>query len=188
MNTLPDGLTLLPDFITEEEETQLLQHINDSEWNTSLKRRTQHYGFEYNYTDKSATKRAQPLPEWTEPLCERLNPYFKQHPEQLIVNEYTPGQGIAAHIDRIDAFGPVIVSVSLGSDIIMDFSRNGITKELLLPRRSALVLERDARYKWFHGIAARKKDHGKERGTRVSLTFRTMKKKREMDFVPIEKE
>jgi hypothetical protein len=49
-------------------------------------------------------------------------------------------------------------------------------------------LERDARYKWFHGIAARKKDHGKERGTRVSLTFRTMKKKREMDFVPIEKE
>lgn len=34
--------------------------------------------------------------------------------------EYKPGQGISPHIDHIK-FGPVIVSLSLGSDIVMRF-------------------------------------------------------------------
>jgi alkylated DNA repair dioxygenase AlkB len=174
----PLGLQLIQDFITEEQEKHFLEQIESSEWNTSLKRRTQHYGFEYDYKSKTAAKKVTPLPEWTEEICTKLHPFLKQHPEQMIVNEYKPGQGIGAHIDKTDAFGPVIVSVSLGSDIIMDLSCGDSKVPLLLPRRSALILEGEARYKWYHGIAQRTHDYGKARGTRVSLTFRTMKKER----------
>ena len=45
---------------------------------------------------------------------------FPQRPNQLIVNEYTPGQGIHAHIDR-DLFEDGIVAISLLSDIQMIF-------------------------------------------------------------------
>ena len=178
MKGFPSGLEVIPDFVTEDEERRYLEHVTQAEWNTSLKRRTQHYGFEYDYKSKTAAKKVTPLPEWTEELCVKLNPYFGQHPEQMIVNEYKPGQGIGAHIDKTDAFGPVIVSVSLGADIIMDLSHGESKIALPLPRRSALVLRDDARYKWYHAIASRTHDNGKPRTTRVSLTFRTMKKKK----------
>ena len=41
---------------------------------------------------------------------------FPQRPNQLIVNEYMPGQGIHAHIDR-DLFEDGIVATSLLSNI-----------------------------------------------------------------------
>ena len=42
-------------------------------------------------------------------------------PDQLIVNEYQPGQGISAHIDCEPCFKNTIVTVSLGSVYEMDF-------------------------------------------------------------------
>ena len=41
--------------------------------------------------------------------------------DQLIVNEYQPGQGISPHIDNQTLFGDVVVSVSLSSNTIMTF-------------------------------------------------------------------
>lgn len=105
---------------------------------------------------------------------------FDRKPEQIIINEYEPGQGIYPHVDQRNHFGKVVVSISLGSQCIMDFV-NLETKEahqaLLLPR-SICVLTGDARYKYTHGIARRKNDeiNGVKvpRGTRYSITFRTM--------------
>jgi alkylated DNA repair dioxygenase AlkB len=58
----------------------------------------------------------------------------------------------------------------------MDFS-NQKTSKLLEPQ-SLLVMKNDARYKWQHGIAARKTDKidGQffTRQRRVSLTFRNV--------------
>lgn len=45
-------------------------------------------------------------------------------PDQVIVNEYQPGQGIANHIDCISCFSGTVISLSLGSSCIMDFTRN----------------------------------------------------------------
>ena len=39
---------------------------------------------------------------------------------QLTVNEYEPGQGIAAHIDTFNCFGPEIFVLSLGSGVTMN--------------------------------------------------------------------
>lgn len=43
--------------------------------------------------------------------------------DQLIINEYQPGQGINPHIDNVKLFAEPIVSLSLGSECIMEFDR-----------------------------------------------------------------
>jgi alkylated DNA repair dioxygenase AlkB len=121
-----------------------------------------------------------PLPQWAEELadilCERrLAP---ARPDQVILNEYLPGQGIASHIDCQPCFTDTIISLSLGSPCVMDFTRKQTRQvvPLLLESRSLVVLQEEARYGWLHGIPARKTDqYGDmmiQRGRRVSLTFR----------------
>ena len=170
------GLSLHLDFISAQEEIELLQAVGAQEWNTTLARRTQHYGYEYGYADKIISI-VEPLPAWSAVVVDRLLELgiLKVRPDQMIVNEYLPGQGIHPHVDDVNAFGDGIVSVSLESSIIMDFTQQTepYTKcEVLLPSRSALVLTGDARYKWKHGIVKRKWDGEVPRGRRVSLTFR----------------
>lgn len=43
----------------------------------------------------------------------------------MTVNEYTPGQGIASHIDTTSCFGADIYIVSMGSDVVMHFISPG---------------------------------------------------------------
>ena len=102
-------------------------------------------------------------------------------PDQVIVNEYAPGQGIGAHTDDERRFGPCVVGVSLGSACTLTLQHKA-THDIVavtLPRRSAYKLEGNARYAWTHAIPARKSDavDGKRtlRGTRISVTFRVKK-------------
>ncbi len=121
-----------------------------------------------------------------------------------------PGEGIAPHVDLLNRFGDGIVGVSLGGGASMRFARaqaprgrwdaddaaaqgggggggdgdeDGEFHEVWLPPRSVLVLTREARYEWTHGIAPRMRDKVEdaagrggwqwhERGVRVSVTFR----------------
>jgi alkylated DNA repair dioxygenase AlkB len=123
-----------------------------------------------------------PLPDWLQQLAIRLfeDGIFQQVPDQVIVNEYLPGQGIAAHVDCEPCFGPVIASLSLGAPVPMVFG-NRRTREVVevdLPPRSLLVLSGEGRYEWTHSILARKTDvidgRTRDRVRRVSLTFRTV--------------
>ena len=178
------GLSLLPDFITEAEERELLSAIDQQPWLADLQRRVQHYGYRYDYTARQVTADLYlgALPDWLQPLATRLHfeGLFATPPDQVIVNEYQPGQGIALHVDCIPCFGDTIASLSLGSGCLMDFihSKTAYKTGLFLPSRSLLLLQGDARYHWQHGIAKRKSDvvDGVKvpRGRRVSLTFRTV--------------
>jgi len=170
------GLVVREDFISEAQEVVLLEHINAAEWNTTLKRRTQHYGYEYNYTSRGA-KKTQSIPDYAMAIAQKLvdDGLIKQLPDQLIINEYKPGQGIAAHVDKRDIFGDEIVSISLGADVPMVFTRGTETQTIPLARRSAIILTGEARYTWSHAIEGKKQDNGVPRGTRVSMTFRKMK-------------
>jgi len=189
------GGRYIPDCISEQEEKFFLRRIDGAEWITDLKRRVQHYGYRYDYTARSIVDdmRIGDLPQWVMPLAERLGgAFFGKLPQQVIVNEYEPGQGIAPHVDCEPCFGDVVVSVSLGSTCVMDLARRDAGKanrvadsgcdgdriQLFLEPRSAVVLSGDSRHRWTHGIAPRKKDaigggiyH---RRRRVSLTFRTV--------------
>jgi alkylated DNA repair dioxygenase AlkB len=166
------GLTLHYNYITNEISDNLIKKIYDSEWNTSMSRRTQHYGYEYGYTNFNVTKTKPIPPVFSEVVKTIISP------DQCIINEYTPGQGIAAHIDAA-VFGPIICSLSLNSDCMMDFTHNDSKISINLPKNSLLVLEDEARYKWTHEIARRKNDVidgiKRPRNTRISLTFRTIK-------------
>ena len=174
------GLGLMVNFMTIIEEQNLMVMIDKCPWNTALLRRTQHYGFEYNYAGKSASVLAQPIPFWCEFLVDRLMAQgcWDTRPNQLIINEYVPGQGIAPHVDNVNLFEDGIASVSLGSTVAMDFVKNDDpTMKTVVPlhRRSVIFMRGEARYNWKHGIAPRKTDFGIKRHRRISLTFRVMK-------------
>ncbi len=176
------GLTYLSDFIDAQDEADLIRLIDAQPWITELKRRVQHYGYRYDYKARNVSpeSRLGPLPEWLAPCCDRLhtNGFFPQPPDQVIVNEYQPGQGIAPHIDCVPCFTDTIASLSLGSPCIMEFTNIETQQKIpvLLEPHSLVVLTGDARYRWQHAIPHRKTDrhHGAifPRSRRLSLTFR----------------
>eukprot|EP00698_Gefionella_okellyi_P004036 TRINITY_DN13750_c0_g1_i1.p1 TRINITY_DN13750_c0_g1~~TRINITY_DN13750_c0_g1_i1.p1 ORF type:complete len:214 (+),score=34.32 TRINITY_DN13750_c0_g1_i1:54-695(+) len=183
------GLKLQKAFITRTEERALVEKIDACEWDTSLRRRVQHYGHRYDYSNRAVSAdtsdKTLPIPEWCTFLTDRLLDVgiFAKHdpPTQLIINEYQPGQGISAHTDQVRDFGPVVVSLSLLTTVTMDLSNASTVHQVQLDRCSLLVLTEDARYKWRHAIAARKTDCidgvTAHRGRRISLTFRTLTRK-----------
>ena len=177
------GLRYIPDYITEDQHDWLLNQIDEQQWLDDLKRQVQHYGFKYDYKARKVDldMRIGELPDWLERLGKKL--YQDKHmpavPDQVIINEYLPGQGIASHIDCEPCFRGIIVSLSLGSGCIMNFTNKyDKTKKIpvWLEPRSLVVLSSEARYAWLHGIPARKWDEWDgqkyERQRRVSLTFR----------------
>lgn len=176
------GLSYIPDFIDAESESSLLRIVDAQAWITELKRRVQHYGYRYDYKARAVTPDSYlgPLPEWLMAYCDQLHAdgYFPQLPDQVIVNEYLPGQGISPHIDCVPCFSGTIASLSLGSPCVMEFTHTETREKIavLLEPRSLVVLSGDARYRWQHCIAGRKTDHYQNavlrRDRRVSLTFR----------------
>lgn len=177
------GLRLIKNFITEAEETFLWQEVNKLPWNTDIKRRHQVHGYRYDPQTKSQLIRVEELPICFSTICDKImeEKLMAERPDSCVVNEYEPGQGIHPHIDST-IFGDEVINVSLGSDIVIDFyDPQEQKKSVLLPRRSALVVEGDSRYKWKHGIALRKTDKLDggmvlKRNKRISLTFRTARK------------
>lgn len=181
---LPPGIRLLSDYISTVEECDLVALVDSGIWSNELSRRVQHYGYRYDYRKRAvdSSMRLGPLPGWLQQLASRLfkDEIFDQVPDQVIINEYVPGQGIAAHVDCEPCFGPVIASLSLGAPIMMSFG-NKRTREVIevdLPARSLLVLSGAGRYEWTHSIPARRADTimaaTRPRERRISLTFRTM--------------
>jgi len=164
-----DGLELIENFITEKEEKIIMEFIDAQEWNTTLKRRTQHYGYLYEYKSKDI-KKTRPLEDVILKVANRIQKREIMKPEQCIVNEYLNGQGISPHIDSLN-FGPIICSLSLLEDENMIFERDEKKECILLPRRSLLVLKNDARYLYKHSLRAKRKEGYR----RISMTYRTIK-------------
>ncbi len=175
------GLLCIPDYITATKETQLIKTINKQQWDNSLIRRVQHYGYRYDYKARNVTPDMYigKLPNWLNKIATQLNEdgLCESAPDQVIINEYHPGQGISPHIDCEKCFDPRIFGISLGSQIIMDFTQTGeVKKEIPLTPRSLIMLYGEARTSWKHSIPTRLKDNGVERELRISLTFRNVLK------------
>lgn len=178
-----NGLTYIRNFISVSEQNSLLEKIDSELWLTELKRRVQHYGYKYDYAKHQINNAMYiaPLPDWSLAVAKRLQQnYSPTLPDQVIVNEYEPGQGIANHTDCKTCFKDTIISLSLGSPCVMDFTnpKKNLKKSLLLEPRSLIILKGEARYEWAHGIAKRKSDNFQgqifKRTRRISLTFRTV--------------
>lgn len=180
------GLRFIKDFITEEEEKQLIKSIDESKWSTTLNRRTQQYGYEYNYSStKSRPLKTRIIPEIIQKIVlakmrtsvkPRAGKWGDDEPNQCIINEYLPGQGIAPHTDHTKFFGDTICSLSLLSGCTMKFTLGKETRSVYLPPRSLVILEDDVRWKWKHEIERHRTDNVNgtiiSRSRRVSITFR----------------
>jgi len=178
------GLSLVENYISIADENLLLESIDAEPWLEDLSRRVQHYGFKYDYRARRIDSNMQigPIPDWCFSVGERLKEdgYFCKIPDQVIINEYTPGQGISPHIDCEPCFEDTIASLSLGSTATMDFTSDSPEQKqsVFLARRSLVVLQQESRYSWKHSIPKRKSDkqNGQKlaRQRRVSLTFRSV--------------
>ena len=154
------GLELKPNWITAAEAEQLIGFIDNQIWDTTLKRRVQQYGYRYDYGKRSVGSASlNSMPSEFSALCVRLGQELGESRtfDQIIVNEYLPGQGISAHVDSVVDFGPTIVSLSLLSAVCMKFQgvETKQVEELYLEPLSLLVLQQDARHRWTHPSVAR---------------------------------
>lgn len=170
------GLKYIAEYITMEQENKLMELIDNRPWITELKRRVQHYGYKYDYKSRSINQSYYlgSLPEWLQILCNALHRQniFYELPNQVIINEYMPGQGIASHIDCIPCFSDTVCSLSLGGGCVMELTNDKAKHSITLKSRSLLILKNEARYVWKHGIVPRKSDNKIARNRRISLTFR----------------
>jgi alkylated DNA repair dioxygenase AlkB len=174
----PSGLHYAPCFLSVDEQKRLVEEIDANEWSVELKRRVQHYGYRYDYKARriDPSMHLGPLPPFAARIANELLtiPSFAQQPDQLIVNEYLPGQGISAHVDCEPCFNNRIAIVSLGWPYEMEFQHlhTRLMAKMILGVGSLLILADEARYLWTHQIRARIQDRGISRQRRVSLTFR----------------
>jgi alkylated DNA repair protein alkB homolog 6 len=137
---LEDSLWLIPDYISEELESNLLEYgVYSSPFTLLRNRRVQLYGG--HVTPEGLTDR-RPLPRFVEIFAQRLfdERVFPLKPNHVLINEYKPGEGIMAHADG-PAYFPLVSNLSLGSDSVIQFySRAGEPAlALFLPKRSLLL-------------------------------------------------
>lgn len=200
MSDMPvPGLVFRENFISSEEAEKLLVEIDSGTWVSKIKRRVQHYGYAFNYAKLCVDVDQQlgPLPSFCDPLLQRIlaasdellppstvNSSGACRLDQLTINEYVPGVGIAFHVDAHSSFEDGIVILSLGSGIAMEFRRPETSAGetggkaamgryhrgepppeqaaeshvIWLPPNSLMVFTGAARYGWQHGIAGRKTD------------------------------
>ncbi len=166
-----------PNIISEELECDLIQYIDSFDWTIGPdeKRLVQQYGYNYNYNSRTISEeKAPPIPALLVELATKLKiPEYNQ----MIINNYLPGEGITPHIDNLNCFGNEITIISLGSGVTMNFTRpKHKAKEIYLEARSMLILKDEIRKLWKHEIKKRKSDvvYGirKPRGRRISITYR----------------
>lgn len=168
------GLTCVRDYITAAEEADLLDMIDARPWTTVQRRCVQAYGV------GTGSGPAARLPGWLLALADRLE-YDGFAPvsfDQCVVGELLPGQGVSQHVDSVLGIGQTVIALNLGAPLVMDFRHVGskVRRPVFVPSRSLLVMSDAARYRWRHGVSARKSDwyDGVEyqRGRHVSVTFR----------------
>lgn len=179
------GFRYIQDYITEYQHDWLLDHIDKQQWDYFSKRRVQHYGQKYDFNEQQINqgKPVDKFPEWVKRLCLKLHNdgHMPKVANQMLVSEYEPGQGIGGHIDKEACFMDTIVILSLGSSCVMELTdKYDKTKKVPIwfAQRSLVVLSKDAKNEWMHGIPARKSDmwDGRKyaRQRRVSLSFRRL--------------
>ncbi len=180
METAVPGLLLYRDFISKSAEDDLINEIDSETWVVDYNRRLQYYGYR---NELEAPYNLIEFPVPMPPLIYRLSQQVVEQkavavrPDQVIINEYFPGEGLRPHKDR-NYFENQICGVNLGSGCIMRFIKikGGDVVDVEVPRRSAYVMQDEARYGWNHSIPSRKKDiidgNVKHRERRLSITYR----------------
>ena len=125
LTNLPDSLYYIPNFITIEEEEQLLSCVNNvprTRWVQLRNRRLQNWGGQPHAKGMIQTES---LPKWLDPFTERILQLLSEKNFQFnhcLVNEYEAGQGIMPHTDG-PVYYPIVTTISLQSHTVIEFYR-----------------------------------------------------------------
>ena len=179
---LPNGFSYLPDFITSEEENQLMEIVTALSLQPlkfqgfEAKRLTASYGVDYHFDTRDITK-GKAIPQEFNFLIQKVASRLAFHADdfaEVLVTEYPVGSVINWHRD-----GPpfeVIAGISLASDCTFRFRpydkakqnrKSIITRNVA--RRSLYVIRGEAREDWEHSIQPVTE-------VRFSITLRTLKR------------
>jgi alkylated DNA repair dioxygenase AlkB len=176
---LPTGFIYQPQFITADEEAELLRHIRDLPLSEAkykeytAKRRIVSYGGRYDYSTNELLP-AGPIPAFLDVLRDRIANWVQVPADQFthaLIAEYKMGTQLGWHRD-VPEF-EVVAGVSIGGSARMRLRPHppgkGRSRQMLsleVEPRSAYVMRGHARWNWQHSIAPTKM-------TRYSITFRT---------------
>nr|XP_018900106.1 PREDICTED: alpha-ketoglutarate-dependent dioxygenase alkB homolog 6 [Bemisia tabaci] len=177
---VPPKVHYIPNFITPEEEENILNKVNSSpkpKWTQLRNRRLQNWGGVPHPNGMISEK----IPEWLEFYMDKINKLAvynqSNRPNHVLVNEYLPGQGIMPHTDG-PLFHPIVTTITCGSHTVIEFyerhSTEDFTKDqgcttselglpkpcatLLLERQSLLILQEDMYHRHLHGISEQTQD------------------------------
>lgn len=180
---LPEGFVYQAEFISKDEESELLHVIDEIEFGevrmhgVVARRRVAHYGRGYEYNSAGLTEAA-PIPEFLLRLRERVASFAARSADEfaeVLVTDYPEGAPIGWHRDAPPF--DIIVGVSLLSDCTMYFrpwphlpkrASRAAPVTQFLARRSAYILRGASRTQWQHHIPPTKT-------RRISITFRTLR-------------
>lgn len=160
------GLSIIDDFISEEQESSILEIIDDKKPHVSKRKdrnSIKRYGSDLPYR---ANMVSQTIPDYLEDIGLKIfeSGFLNQKPDSISINEYLIGQEIKPHIDSPKS-GDVIVVLSLLSDAQMKFNNKTESFIVELKPRSLVVMKNEMRYKWMHSILPVK-------SKRYSIVFR----------------
>lgn len=153
-----NGLSLTLDFISAEEEQYILSNIDDKNKIVSKGRSVQEYGSKI-YPEGVENE----IPIWLDFLLDRLISAKTKRARHVSITHYQNGGYITPHVDK-PASGNQIIVLSLISSAEIVFTQNELRETIILPPRSLLILQDEARWNWFHSIPKTEE--------RVSITFR----------------
>jgi alkylated DNA repair dioxygenase AlkB len=158
------GLKLIENFLSEQEEQNILSNLKMSEKSSGpIRSSIKRYGSDIPYKNQVISKS---IPEFLHSISIKLvqESFLDTIPDSLSINEYQIGNAIAPHIDSLSS-GPIITIISLLSDATMVFSKNEISIDQLIPARSLVQMSGPLRYEWEHAIKPVK-------NLRYSIVFR----------------
>jgi alkylated DNA repair dioxygenase AlkB len=177
--SLPNGMTYEPEFISPDEEEALLAEIanlplSEAKYKQfTAKRRIMSYGASYDFSSNELIP-AGPIPPFLQHLRDRVAQWVELPATSFthaLIAEYKPGTQLGWHRDVPDF--EVIVGVSLSGACRMRLrpypprkGKNPDALSLTLESRSAYVMRGPARWGWQHSIPPTK-------SLRYSITFRT---------------
>ncbi|KAH7731408.1 Protein F09F7.7 a [Aphelenchoides avenae] len=173
-----DGLLLVPDFITEGEESTLVSQIDSKEWVLSQSgRRKQDHGPKVNFKHKKIkTEAFTGLPAYADFLLNKMRAVSEEklgsyQPFELCNLEYSEERlsAIEMHQDDMWIWGNRLISLNLinGSIMTLENEEKKALMFVVMPRRSLLCMYNEARYQWKHGIFS-----WHIHGRRIALTMR----------------
>jgi alkylated DNA repair dioxygenase AlkB len=182
---LPDGFVYRPDFISSDEESQLIENIRQVEFSAFemrgvvARRRVAFFGSSYD----AGRIKTLPLPAFLLPLRQRAAAFSGVAPDAFamaLINEYPSGAPIGWHRDAPQydiVFGVSLLSacrmmlrpyVSPSAQRAAEGRRRKPTHEITLARRSAYLIAGESRSAYEHHIPAVAE-------LRYSITFRTLR-------------